>query len=174
MTSAAANGSRDAVAAGPAWRRWAGPLLLVSLMANLLVVGALAGSYMAGQRHGPLAFAPIDRGLMGYLRTLPDERRIAILTGIEQSRGRLQAERRKVREARKVALSALANEPFDASALESAIAGANAAEGSLQAVSNAIFVSVAKRMTPEERRALKEWREARQHGPHNRRDGKRD
>ena len=175
MTSAAANGSRDAAAGRSAWRRWAGPLLLVSLMANLLVVGALTGSYLVGRRHGPLAFAPIDRGLMGYLRTLPDDRRAAILSGFEQSRGHLHAERNKVRETRKLALSALAAEPFDEAALKSAIAAANAAEGSLQAVSNSIFVSVAARLTPQERRDFKQWREARQHGPHNRRGaGERD
>jgi len=166
MTSAAANGPEQAAALRTGWRRWAGPLLLVSLMANLLVVGALGGSYFAGHRFGPLAFAPIDRGLMGYLRTLPDARRSAILSDIEQSRSRFHAELHKVREARKSALSALAAEPFDEAALKSAMAGANAAESELQTISNAIFITVASRLTPEERRGLKEWRQARQHGQH--------
>lgn len=168
MTGAAANGSGAAAAPRVGWRRWAGPLLLVSLMANLLVLGALGGAFFAGHRHGPLAFAPIDRGLMGYLRTLPEARRTAILAEMERSRSRLQDERTKVWDARKAALSALAAEPFDEAALKSAMAGADAAEGTLQSISSSILVSVAAKLTPEERRGFKQWREARQHGPHGR------
>ena len=59
-----------------AWRRWAVPGLIGSLMLNLALVGAFAGSALVSHRHpgGHGMAPPVERGLVAFVRTLPSDR----------------------------------------------------------------------------------------------------
>lgn len=140
------------------WRRWAGPLLLVSLMANLLVVGMLAGAFLSNHhhRHGP---GGRERALSGFLRTLPPERQKVLLGELEPSRAVIKAARGKAHDARHAAIEAFAADPVDPAALATAFESANAAEASLRSTFSSVLVSMASKLSADERRAFRSWRE---------------
>lgn len=161
MTTSTAGGQQHLGGGGTGWRRWAGPLLLVSLMANLLVIGAVAGAFLkSSDRHGHHGKVPhVERGLIGYVGSLPQPRRDALLAEFETSREQVDAERAKARAARHAVLETLAAEPFDRAALAAAVDKAVSAEAAFRARTSTVFVSIASQLTPEERRAFRDWRE---------------
>lgn len=140
------------------WRRWAGPLLLVSLMANLLVVGMLAGAFLSGHHHGH-GPGPRERGLSGFLMTLPPERQKALFGDLEPSRTVIEAARGKAYDARRAALDVFAADPLDAAALATAFEAANTAEASVRSSFSALLLSMASKLSADERRAFRNWRE---------------
>jgi uncharacterized membrane protein len=138
-------------------RRWLWPLLVASLMLNLLVLGAIAGGAMFAHRHmGPGPDGP--RGLQGFVRGLPKERREVLMAGTE--REAMRARRRELIAAQQAVLDAIAAEPLDKAALEAALKHASDVEAKMHEANMATFIAIAERMTPQERQRFKEWREA--------------
>lgn len=161
MSDVVTSGGRAATGAG--WRGYAAPLLLGSLALNLLLIGGMVGGYFAAHGHGGLAHQPIERGIVAFVRSLPRERAEALLRPIEGLRPQFKDGRRTLREARGAAYDAFTTDSVDADKLRGALTRAGEAEDRLQAMGTQLFVDLAQKMTPEERKAYRTWRESQDH-----------
>ena len=156
--------TRD-VSASPrgGWRRYAAPLLLGSLAVNLLLLGGMVGGYFAAHRHGGLAHQPIERGIVGFVRSLPRDRAEALLQPFESRRPQFKESRKAIREARDVAYDAFTTDAVEPDKLRAALVRAGEAEDRMQALGTQLFVDLAQKMTPAERKAYRNWRESQEH-----------
>lgn len=137
--------------------RWVVGVLLLSLMANMIVVGAAAGRMWA--HHGGHGWFDRQRhgdGMQGFLRDVPDTRRAELAEMIRANRAALREEREKVRELRKVVREAMVREPFDKAALESALGEVNTARQALGTRVATELANFLERLTPDERKAFVE------------------
>jgi len=127
--------------------------LVLSLIVNLLLVGFVAGR-MSGFDPPP-AFGPDPTaGFFRLLGFLPDERRAAIAPDLRKQMGVLLPMLRKMRGDQHEVLETLTAEPFDAAALEAALADLRANLTAAQVASHHSFIEMAKSLTPEERKSL--------------------
>ena len=155
---------------GGGWQRWGKPALLASLMLNLLLFGGFVGGYLASHRHGGMGgLAPIERGIIAFVRTLPRDRSQALLQAVEGQRPAFKAGRRELRQSRAAALDVFTAEALDTPALRAALVKASEADDKVQALGSNVFIELAGRMTPAERQAYRVWREAQE--PHHRGPG---
>lgn len=147
------------------WRRYAMPLLLGSLAVNLVLIGGMVGGYFAASRHGGLAHQPIERGIVGFVRSLPRERAQTLLQPLESRRPQFKENRKALREARSAAFDAFTAEAVEPDKLQAALVRAGEAEDRMQALGTQLFVDLSQKMTPDERKAYRTWREAQErHG----------
>ena len=135
-------------------------LLIVSLAANLLVAGLLAGAIWRGR---PAAMLNATAGggganLVGYVSSLPSERRRDLFAKGQSNRGELAPLRQGIREARRGMLEALTAEPFDKQRFNDAQARLLDAEIRQRTAMRSIIGDLAAGMTPEERRSFVRWR----------------
>lgn len=159
-----------ATAARPsALSRWAYLLLLVSLALNLLVVGAVGGA--AWFHRGPPRFEPVFGGaamspgeFIGYLRTLPQERRRAIRQAFQGERPKVQQLRAAVQKARAEFAALAAGEPLDRVKLDAAASRLWTAEGDLRRMQLSLSGRVLQVMSQAERIQFIAWRNDRWHG----------
>ncbi len=133
--------------------------LIASLALNLLIAGAVAGTmYGFGKQHRQFGCGRgEDFGLMGLTHRLPDERRKEIRKRLRDDRTALRPLVDEVRAARRTAAEKLAAEPFDKTALDSAIAAAADKERTLRQAAVAAFLVQAEQLTAEERHMLADW-----------------
>lgn len=144
---------QTALAEQPRSSRWGRWLLIVSLAFNVLVIGAMVGrAYQF--RHGAAVVAPVGGGpnLVGFVGTLPADRRTTIWTSTGEERRALRPLRAAMREARAVLREALATEPFDAKRIDEANAKLVETEVALRMASQRLITRIASILTPEERR----------------------
>ena len=138
-------------------------VLIASLAINLLLVGTATGAFWRARHHGFPGFGN-DLGMMGFVRQLPGDRQPAVRDQLTTERQALRPLRREVRETWNAANAELAAEPFDKEKFQAAMAKSrNAAAKFDEAISTAL-VSIAEKLTPAERKLLKEWRD--RHRPH--------
>lgn len=152
--------------------RWLWLLLAASLAVNLVVAGAVLGTWV-GHRHdhhhrhggrGPLG--AVER----FTETLPAERAEVISAKLRETRETLPGSRKIVREARQRAREALRAEPFDAGVFRAAMNElADLRSAARKTVSDA-FIDAVTAMTADERKAFGQWLDARRRG---RKGGKR-
>lgn len=138
-------------------------VLIASLAINLLLVGAALGAFWRARHHGFPGFGS-DLGMMGFVRQLPGDRQPAVREQLTTERQTLRPLRREVREAWNAANAELAAEPFDKDKLQAAMVKSRAAAAKFDEAISAALVSIAEKLSPEERRLLKEWRD--HHRPH--------
>lgn len=145
--------------------RWLLGLLLVSLAVNLVVAGSVAGAVWR-HRSPPSWSTSVVPNLLGFAGTLPAERRRQLWQDTAEERGHIRPFRRAVRAAREETMKALLAEPFDRQRFLAAQARQAEAENHARDVVRDLYVKIAERLTPEERRAFPRWREHRRlHGP---------
>jgi uncharacterized membrane protein len=140
-------------------RRWVRPLIWLSVALNLLFLGLLLGAawrFSMGAPGGPRLGGAGQ--MLGFVSSLPKERRDAVLRDANFRRGELRELRRTAREAARERFQALTTEPFDRARVEAAQARLNAAEARLREVTTNLLLSAASAMTPEERRKFARWR----------------
>lgn len=136
-------------------RRWMVIALAVSLVANVALVGFLAG---AASRPALWSRSLLDPavGLTQLLRFLPDERRETVLRDAlvdrRELRRRVGASVRDMRRAQRTLHRALTAQPFDPDAVTDVLADFREHFAASQTGSHSAFVAVAERLTPEERR----------------------
>ncbi len=138
-------------------------MLIASLAFNLLVVGAVAGAMILGP-HGPRHRSPPggdEYGLMGFTRALSADRKGPIRKAIREQRETFKPLREAVDEARSQAAEVLVQEPFSTDKLKEAFDKINDADVKLKSAGQAMLLSTAETLTPDERRALKDWWEKR-------------
>ena len=153
--------SVDAAPAPPRRRapRWMVALLVASLALNLLIVGAVAGSFWAFRHGGFWAGGGFAGSLLGYVSTLPAERRREIWGRVGEERRALRAHRQAVREARNEALRALGANPFDRERFRAAMRRVHEAETKARAEAEPLFTAIPALMTPAERQGFVRWRD---------------
>ena len=137
------------------WLKW---LLVASLAFNLLVVGALATAAWKF-RQGPMMPGPnaINAHLLGFVWTLPAERRQAIWSATGSEREAMRPFRTDVRNARLEARAAMTAMPFDLGRFSEAQRRLLDAENKARTAAGTLFVAVAAKLTPEERAAFANW-----------------
>lgn len=132
-------------------------VLIASLALNLLILGTIGGSIWAF-RHGA---TPALRGsgphLLGFTRTLPEQRRFEIWKVTRNEMRALRPLRKNVRRARAEARAALVAEPFDKEKFTAAQARVFEAEVAMRREAQTLFVSIASSLTPQERAEFVKW-----------------
>ena len=137
--------------------RWIRLALVTSLAVNLLVVGALASAFWRFRREAPFAGNPGYVNLLGFAATLPAERHKAIMQQTAEERRALRPLRAEVRAARLAARSTFLAEPFDPDAFAKAQTLVLETELRARKQSQALFSSIARLLSNEERRAFARW-----------------
>lgn len=140
---------------GSTWQRprWLYPALVASLAVNLVVLGSFAGAFWHHRHERG------DRGLSGFVRHLPDERRGPLRDFLMAEREKLKPLREEMRQAWRDSNQALGEEPFDKDKLKAAMTRMHEAEAKIRATIGDAVVETAAKMTPEDRQAMKKWRE---------------
>ena len=135
------------------WMRWA---LIASLALNLLVVGAVAGSFLRGGG----AWAPGGRGtnIIGYVMSLPADRRQDLMKRSSTIRAEMRALRQQVRAANRDRLAAFTAEPFDRQRYIDAQSRQIEADRQIRLLTRDVVADTAASMTSDERRAFLRWR----------------
>lgn len=143
---------------GTGSRRWLKWLLVASLALNLLILGAL-GTAAWRFRHAPPVPGPnaINAHLLGFIWTLPSERRQAIWSATRGEREAMRPFRLDVRTVRLEARAAMTAMPFDLGRFSEAQRRVLDAENKARVAAHTLFVAVAAGMTPEERAAFATW-----------------
>ena len=140
----------------PGRTRWsARTALIASLMFNLLLLGALAGTVWATRSEQDTGKGRL--GLMEFIEQLPSDRRDAIRSFIDSERPQLRPLRQEVHQARAHAASVLDADPLDKDKLAAAMQRLSDVEHAFHSAINGIFVEAAARMAVEERRTYQAW-----------------
>lgn len=128
--------------------------LIVSLVVNVFVIGAIVGAFGMRMRVEEQRRQPPRAAIMRMSEQLPEDVRNRYMAAM---RAQGQANRPKmelVRQARADAMRAFAAEPFDAKAASDALARARTAETETRAALETTIVEFAKGLAPEERRII--------------------
>lgn len=152
--------------------RWLYPVLIASLALNLLIVGAATGA-MWSHRHGHHRFGG-ERGLFGFVRELPRERQTDIREVLEAEREKLKPLREAARTNWTESNEMLGTEPFDRDKYKASLDRMNEAQMKVRTAITDTMADLAARLTPEERRILKDWRQRKAHRWHKRHWGRRE
>src|SRR5262245_23708472 len=129
--------------------RWLLVGLVVSLVLNLLLIGFVAGR-LSGFRPPPPFGPDPTAGYFRMLGFLSDERRAAVGPDLRKQMAEIIPMLRAMRGDQRAVFDALTADPFDAAALDKALADLRAHLGAAQVASHHSFVELAKRLTPEE------------------------
>lgn len=136
------------------WMRWA---FIASLALNLLVVGAIVGSFVRGG--GPWGGGRGGSGnIVGYVMSLPAERRGELLKRSTAIRAEMRALRQQVRSANRDRLAAFTTEPFDRQRYIDAQTRQIEADRQIRLLTRDVVAETAASMTSDERRAFLRWR----------------
>lgn len=151
--------------------RWAWVLATVSLAVNLLVVGAIAGKFLA-HRHGHFF-----HGHRAFFKSLSEERRTELRNIMHEAREPVRPLWKKAREARKAVADAMRAEPYDEAELRKALTNLMEAEVAARSASEDMVLSIVTKLSAEER----QWyakkfergkrRFPRHRGPHFKKEG---
>lgn len=147
------NGAVQATQRAP---RWMVTALVVSLALNLIVVGSIAGTMWRFRSGPPDKVTP---NLLGFASTLSAERRRELWESTEGERQKVRPFRREVRAAREATLNVLVSEPFDKQRFIDAQVRQAEAELRARDAVQKLYAELAEKMTPEERRSFRRWRE---------------
>ena len=134
-------------------------LLIGSLALNLLVAGMVAGAFWRGSPAAILnATGAGGANLVGYVATLPSERRRDLMSKGQGLRKDMMPLRHDIREARRIVLQTLVAEPFDSQRFNEAQARLLDAEVRQRTALRQVVGDLAAGMTPDERRSFLRWR----------------
>ena len=142
--------------------RWIGLALVVSLVFNLVLIGATTGSFLRNRvAPATMATPAVSPNLLGFTTTLAPERRKELWTRTEEERRNVYPYRRQLREARDQSLQALVAEPFDPERYADAQAHLLQADQRAREAVYRLYSVIAVNLTPAERRAFLQWRDQR-------------
>ena len=146
--------------------------LVLSLVVNLALAGFVAGRLT--RDFAPLPGLDPMVGVGRLVRFLDDDRRREVAADFRSKRREFRKTARAIRAAQREVSAAVAREPFDEAALRAALADFRERLEGAHADSHEMFVTMAARLTPEERRHLARAvaRPGHHRGGH--RDGHRD
>lgn len=151
----------------PKPRRWVMPLLFVSLAANLLILGLVAGAFLSpdGPRGGREDQRAV-RGVLGepFFRALPEGDRRAMIRDILGNREQFRETRDALRDRVASFLDALRAEDFDRAEVERLLGEQRQAAISRQSFGESLLLDRLEAMTASERAAYADALESRLQG----------
>ncbi len=137
-------------------RRWVKPLLAVSLICNMLIIGVVAGIVIdnRGKDRGERLDGPA-RSVVGipFVRALEPEDRRALYQEIRRDDDRLRENRSALRARFEALLTALNTEPFDPEAVQVILQEQREIALRRQNIGEALLVEQLSRLDPTERAA---------------------
>ncbi len=134
--------------------RWMKILLIVSLMLNLAMVGAIGARAWKIHRQGPGFSAMHALGVHAFLRKLPRERRHELREKFRQVRGELRTHGYSLTEPLRGFANALAAADYDRSKVEQAVRRFRASHEERAATRERYILELVDSLTAEERRML--------------------
>ncbi len=134
------------------WMKW---LLVGSLALNVLIVGVVVGALARG---GPGGGRGSPQNLIGYVSSMPSERRQLLLQRTSNLRPELKALRQQARLAHRERVAAITAEPFDRSRYIAAQTRQIETETKMRMLMRDIVADTAAAMSLDERRAFLRWR----------------
>ena len=151
------------------WRSMTGPVLLVSLMANLFLIGGGVGALFAPSPP-PLPAAPPVLNtaaetaparqrapampMRDVIAQLPAEERRLVNEAFMRRRQETRATRDQITALRARVRDQMTADPFDPSAMAATMAELRAATATLQTITHTVLLESAPRLSPESRRRL--------------------
>lgn len=135
---------------------WVKYALILSLGANLVIVGVVGGAFLRGGAPEPVR---LEReigalGLRMYYRALPDDHQLAIRKSVNARRDDFRQERQTMRTHTRALAAALEAEPFDPTALKHVLQTHAAAVGNLVTAGQDILLDQLLEMDEAERKKL--------------------
>lgn len=137
--------------------RWLLAVLVVSLLINGLIAGAVAARWWASAGAPQFPGSSVNAHLVGFSMTLPGERRREIWQSTEAERAKLRPIRKSMQEARDETRKALVATPFDSQRFAAAQKRLFETEQETRLAMLKQIQSIAELLTPEERAAFAEW-----------------
>jgi uncharacterized membrane protein len=137
--------------------RWLLAILVVSLLLNGLIAGAVVARWWAGGPGPHFPGSSVNAHLVGFAVTLPGERRREIWKSTEAEREKLRPIRKAMQEARASVQEALVASPFDSQRFAEAQKRLFEAEQVTRVAMLKQIQTIAELLTPEERAAFAEW-----------------
>jgi uncharacterized membrane protein len=151
-----------------AQRRWLLPLLFLSLAANLLVIGVIAGAFLSpdGPRRSSSEDQRAVRGVLGepFFQALPRAERRAMMRDVLANRDQLREGREALRTRVENFLAALRAETFDREEVERLLAEQRQAASRRQDFGEGLLLDRLETMTATERAAYADALEERLRG----------
>jgi uncharacterized membrane protein len=144
--------------------RWSRRILFVSLALNLFFVGAWAAfawRHYAWERHRP--WTPAMR-IERLAESIPPADADKLRAEFRSRQSNIEAAVATYRQAQRAVREALRAEPFDPTALRSAMAEARSARSRLDEALQEVIATAGATMTPEGRRSLADWTPYRRSG----------
>ena len=138
---------------------WLLAVLVVSLLLNGLVVGAVASRWQAMQAGPPVLGSSSNAQLFGFAVTLPPDRRREVWSAVETDRAAMRPLRQAVHDARDEARKTLLAEPFDAERYAAVQKRLFEAEQAMRLRAIDAIQAIARQLTPKERAAFARWEE---------------
>lgn len=137
--------------------KWLLAVLVISLLLNGLVVGAIASRWHAMHAVPPALGSSSNAHLFGFAVTLPPERRLEVWSSVEKDRAAIRPLRQAVHDARDATRKALLAEPFDPAQYAAAQKRLFDAEQEMRLRGLDVVQAIALRLTPAERAAFARW-----------------
>jgi uncharacterized membrane protein len=128
--------------------------LMASLALNVLIIGAVAGTYLMSPHKGWGTHKRKQSALMEFSQTLPADRAEVVRAKIAGEEATLVPLRKAEREARDAARAVLMQEPFDAEKFKAALTRAAEADSKEKTARMSLLATTAAELTPDERRQL--------------------
>lgn len=153
----------------PKATKWALAVLVISLAVNVFVAGMFLGHALHRERGGP-EFSEVrprpegEHSMRAFVdrmaSAIPGDDRGKFLSVIDGYKGELTQAEAKLRESRGKVRDAIAAEPFDRSALETAFGDVRARMQDVQKILHGALADAVSHLPPDSRKALANWNKA--------------
>lgn len=134
--------------------RWMKIVLVLSLMLNVVGIGAVGARAWMVHKHGPAGFAMHALGFHSFLRQLPSERRDKLRTQFKDARKALRGQRDAFVGPLKELANTLSAPQFDQARLNAAVKALRMAHDGHGASRQELLLKFIDALTPDERKIL--------------------
>jgi uncharacterized membrane protein len=143
----------------PRRSRFLYPAFIASLALNLLFIGGIAAA--AWHHHHSDRLKAREAGLLGFVKELSADRQQPVRDEITAARESLKDQRAAVRKEWIATNDLLTTEPFDKEKFKASMAQLRDVENQYKTGLNNALAETAAKLSPDERKLLKSWRETR-------------
>ena len=134
--------------------RWMKIVLVLSLMLNVVAIGAVGARAWMVHKHGHGGFAMHALGIHSFLRKLPSERRDKLRDQFKEGRKALRGQRHSFIGPLKELANALSAPQFDQARLDAAVMALRMTHDSHASARQDLLLKFVDALTPDERKIL--------------------
>jgi uncharacterized membrane protein len=145
----------------PGRSRYLYPAFIASLAINLLFIGGISAAVWHHHNEEVRRASRAERGMLGFVKQLPADRQAPVREEILAARESLKDLRATVRKSWIEANNLLTAEPFDKEKFKTAMTQLRDVENQFKTALNNALADTAEKLSPDERKLLKSWRETR-------------